>query len=224
MYVHVYTMYVHGITSCLNRFSWPTERCRCRSEGHSLAVCCGLRLLSSYCTGTQWSTGKWTLHIHCIYFVYTCCRHVCTNHIQLCTLYIHVHVVDICNHVLPRWTQEQLKKVIAMLQDPAFDSKEIDPDLHKRMDKAAMCMRWTSGCGRSVSWKDWCPLMHRTIWMWAVPVQKMVIGLCQARCCRNRRGHQHWFNSFGIITGIYAYNTWYPCTVYVHVYTLYVHV
>jgi hypothetical protein len=29
-----------------------------------------------------------------------------------------------------------------MLQDPAFDSKEIDPDLHKRMDKAAMCMRW----------------------------------------------------------------------------------
>ena len=178
----------------------------------------------AYSTGTQWSTGKWTLHIHCIYFVYTCCRHVCTNHIQLCTLYIHVHVVDICNHVLPRWTQEQLKKVIAMLQDPAFDSKEIDPDLHKRMDKAAMCMRWTSGCGRSVSWKDWCPLMHRTIWMWAVPIQKMVIGLCQARCCRNRRGHQHWFNSFGIITGIYAYNTWYPCTVFVHVYTLYVHI
>ena len=59
-----------------------------------------------------------------------------------CTLYILVHVVDICNHVLPRWTQEQLKKVIAMLQDPAFNSKEIDPDLHKRMDKAAMCMRW----------------------------------------------------------------------------------
>jgi hypothetical protein len=37
---------------------------------------------------------------------------------------------------LPRWTQEELKKVIAMLQDPAFDSKDIDPDLHKRMDKA----------------------------------------------------------------------------------------
>ena len=35
-----------------------------------------------------------------------------------------------------RRTQEQLKKVIAMLQDPAFDSKDIDPDLHKRMDKA----------------------------------------------------------------------------------------
>ncbi len=120
MHVHVYTMYVHGITSCLDRFSWPTERCRCRSEGHPSAVGCCLRLLSSYCTGTQWSTGKWTLHIHCLYLVYTCCRHVCTNHIQLCTLYIHVHVVDICNHVLPRWTQEQLKKVIAMLQDPAY--------------------------------------------------------------------------------------------------------
>ena len=38
--------------------------------------------------------------------------------------------------MLPRCTQEELKKVIAMLQDPAFDSKDIDPDLHKRMDKA----------------------------------------------------------------------------------------
>ena len=57
-------------------------------------------------------------------------------YIHVCTLYIHAHVVDIFNHVLPRWTQEQLKKVIAMLQDPAFDSKDIDPDLHKRMDKA----------------------------------------------------------------------------------------
>ena len=38
--------------------------------------------------------------------------------------------------MLPRRTQEELKKVIAMLQDPAFDSKDIDPDLHKRMDKA----------------------------------------------------------------------------------------
>ncbi len=57
-------------------------------------------------------------------------------YIYVCTLYIPIHVSDICNHVLPRWTQEQLKKVIAMLQDPAFDSKEIDPDLHKRMDKA----------------------------------------------------------------------------------------
>ena len=40
--------------------------------------------------------------------------------------------------IMPRWTPEQHKKVIAMLQDPAFDSKEIDPDLHKRI---AMCMR-----------------------------------------------------------------------------------
>jgi hypothetical protein len=79
----------------------------------------------------------YSLYIPCMYMLYTCF----TNHIQLCILYIHVHVVDICNHVLPRWTQEQLKKVIAMLQDPAFDSKEINPYLHKRMDKAAMCLR-----------------------------------------------------------------------------------
>ena len=31
---------------------------------------------------------------------------------------------------------EQLKKVIAMVRDPAFDSKDVDPDLHRRMEKA----------------------------------------------------------------------------------------
>jgi hypothetical protein len=35
-----------------------------------------------------------------------------------------------------KWTVEQLKKVIAMLRQPEFDSKEIDPDLHKLMGKA----------------------------------------------------------------------------------------
>jgi hypothetical protein len=35
-----------------------------------------------------------------------------------------------------KWTVEQLKKVIAMVSDPEFDSKAIDPDLHKRMEKA----------------------------------------------------------------------------------------
>ena len=40
--------------------------------------------------------------------------------------------------LLPRWTKEELKKVIAILQSPEFDSKDIDPDLHKRMDKAVL--------------------------------------------------------------------------------------
>jgi hypothetical protein len=35
-----------------------------------------------------------------------------------------------------KWTVEHLEKVIAMLRDPEFDSKEIDPDLHRRMEKA----------------------------------------------------------------------------------------
>jgi hypothetical protein len=35
-----------------------------------------------------------------------------------------------------RWRAEQLKKLIAMLSDPEFDSKDLDPDLHKRMEKA----------------------------------------------------------------------------------------
>ncbi len=42
-------------------------------------------------------------------------------------------IIDGVSH---RWTAAELKKVIAMLQNPEFDSKDIDPDLHKRMAKA----------------------------------------------------------------------------------------
>ena len=35
-----------------------------------------------------------------------------------------------------KWTVEQLKKVIALLNNPEFDSREVDPDLHKRMQQA----------------------------------------------------------------------------------------
>ena len=35
-----------------------------------------------------------------------------------------------------KWTAEELRKVIAMLRNPEFDSKEVDPDLYKRMNKA----------------------------------------------------------------------------------------
>ncbi len=49
---------------------------------------------------------------------------------------MYIHVIEINYFVLSRRMQEELKKVIAMLHDLAFDSKEIDPDLHTRMDKA----------------------------------------------------------------------------------------
>ena len=35
-----------------------------------------------------------------------------------------------------RWTVEALRKVIDMLRNPEFDSKEVDPGLHKRLEKA----------------------------------------------------------------------------------------
>ena len=84
---------------------------------------------------------------HCIYIAYTMYIHVCTCLTYTCTCIYYVHTAVYMEHActymymiyvifLHRWTQEQLKKVIAMLQDPAFDSKDIDPDLHKRMDKA----------------------------------------------------------------------------------------
>jgi hypothetical protein len=34
------------------------------------------------------------------------------------------------------WTTDELKKVIAMLHPPDFDAKDVDPDLHRRMDTA----------------------------------------------------------------------------------------
>ena len=37
-----------------------------------------------------------------------------------------------------KWTAEQLKKLIALVRNPEFDSKEVDPDLHKRMEKAVL--------------------------------------------------------------------------------------
>jgi hypothetical protein len=39
----------------------------------------------------------------------------------------------LCSH---RWTAAELKKVIEMLQNPEFDSKDIDPNLHYHMAKA----------------------------------------------------------------------------------------
>jgi hypothetical protein len=33
-----------------------------------------------------------------------------------------------------RWTVKALKKVIAMLRNPEIDSKEVDPDLNKRLE------------------------------------------------------------------------------------------
>jgi hypothetical protein len=100
---------------------------------------------------------------------------------------------DISCFVLPRWTQEELKKVIAMLRlhKPEFDSKNIDPDLHKRMDKAVhdgsiKCFKmresnadistlglvsWQMLCGRL--WKIQWSKATRTLnlkWIWMRPV------------------------------------------------------
>ena len=35
-----------------------------------------------------------------------------------------------------RWRDVELKKAIEMIRRPEFDSKELDPDLHKRMQRA----------------------------------------------------------------------------------------
>ena len=55
MYVNVYTTYVHGITNCLNRFSWPTQRCQCRGERyHPTARSCKGRWVSGQSLSRRW--------------------------------------------------------------------------------------------------------------------------------------------------------------------------
>ena len=52
-----------------------------------------------------------------------------------------------------RWKDVELKKTIDMLRRPEFDSKELDPDLHKRMQRAVedgriKCLKPAGGTGR----------------------------------------------------------------------------
>ena len=58
--------------------------------------------------------------------------HTCMYNVH--TYFVHVYILNV--YGCPRWTQEELKKVIVMLHNSEFDSNDIDPDLHKRMDKA----------------------------------------------------------------------------------------
>ena len=48
--------------------------------------------------------------------------------------YIHVYTVIYVS--CDRWKAIELKKTIHMLCRPGFDSKELDPDLHERMQQA----------------------------------------------------------------------------------------
>ena len=47
-----------------------------------------------------------------------------------------IHVYTLIYSSCDRWKEGELKKTIDMLRRPEFDSKEVDPDLHKRMQKA----------------------------------------------------------------------------------------
>ena len=51
-------------------------------------------------------------------------------------IYLVIHVYTLIYSSCDRWKEGELKKTIDMLRRPEFDSKEVDPDLHKRMQKA----------------------------------------------------------------------------------------
>ena len=52
------------------------------------------------------------------------------------SIYLDIHVYTLIYNSCDRWKEGELKKTIDMLRRPEFDSKEVDPDLHKRMQKA----------------------------------------------------------------------------------------
>ncbi len=66
--------------------------------------------------------------------VHTTNVHVHTIDYKVQTEYMQVHTKIYC--LSSRWAAAELKKVIAMLQNPEFCSKDIGPDLHQRMPKA----------------------------------------------------------------------------------------
>ena len=77
--------------------------------------------------------------IHQCIYMFTVCTyiiHFCM-YIKHTCIYMFIHIIFNA-FVLLRWTQEELKKVIAMLHNPEFDSKDIDPDLHQQMHNAVL--------------------------------------------------------------------------------------
>ena len=65
-----------------------------------------------------------------------------------------------------KWTLEQLKGVITIIRDLQFDSKEIDPDLHKRMEKAVKDGRFDMQEGPADGDQDlsfWTPEMDDVV-------------------------------------------------------------
>ena len=57
-------------------------------------------------------------------------KYIPSMHRYILSTYQYIHGVP------HRWTAAELKKVIAMLQNPEIDTKDIDPDLHQQMAKA----------------------------------------------------------------------------------------
>ncbi len=52
------------------------------------------------------------------------------------SIYKYIQVYTVIYDSCDRWKEGELKKTIEMLSRPEFDSKELDPDLHKRMQQA----------------------------------------------------------------------------------------
>ncbi len=58
-------------------------------------------------------------------------------------IYVYILVYTVIYVSRDRWKAIELKKTIDMLSRPEFDSKELDPNLHKRMQQA---VHWMDSC------------------------------------------------------------------------------
>ncbi len=112
-------------------------------------------------------------YVHTLFVLGTYMIHTCTYIVITC-ICMYIPFTDISYYVLPRWTQEELKKVIAMLHCPEFDSKGIDPDLHKRMDKAVqdVCIK---GFNMRESYADG----GQDLLLWAHGIEDVVLEIME---------------------------------------------
>ncbi len=61
------------------------------------------------------------------------------DYIQVYTIiYEYIHVYTVIYDSCDRWKEGELKETIEMICRPEFDSKELDPNLHKRMQQAVL--------------------------------------------------------------------------------------
>ncbi len=80
-------------------------------------------------------------------------------------------VHTIFDGVSRRWAAAELKKVIAMLQNPEFDSKDIDPDLHHLVESVALAdSNFNVACETGICYPSLVAMLNCRSMLWHATV------------------------------------------------------